>query len=72
MFLIETYKTRLNSNDRKATTLSLMGTKKPEEKPYSEYGFIFELPVGLEPTTYWLQISGSTNWAKEAYREGFF
>jgi hypothetical protein len=52
MFLIETYKTRPHSNDRKATTLSLMGTKKPEEKPYSEYGFIFELPVGLEPTTY--------------------
>ena len=26
----------------------------------------FELPVGLEPTTTWLQIKSSTNWAKEA------
>ena len=29
---------------------------------------LFEPPAGIEPTTYWLQISRSTSWAKEAFR----
>ena len=31
---------------------------------------IFEPPIGLEPMTCWLQISCSTNWAKEAFSTG--
>ena len=26
-----------------------------------------EPPIGIEPMTYWLQVSCSTSWAKEAY-----
>ena len=33
---------------------------------HSRYLLPFEPPVGIEPTTYWLQISCSTSWAKEA------
>ena len=29
--------------------------------------WLSEPPVGIEPTTYWLQVSCSTSWAKEAF-----
>ena len=31
-----------------------------------------EPPIGIEPMTYWLQVSRSTSWAKEAYKIHLF
>ena len=47
---------------------------KPKQRIYSpshltalESPQILEPPAGIEPATYWLQVSCSTSWAKEAY-----
>ena len=58
---------RMDSNHRtrKRTDLQSVAVGHLATCPYSE-------PlVGIEPTTYWLQISCSTNWATSAYHWNF-
>ena len=44
----------------KNTLLNISEQKKPRDNAVSEP------PAGIEPATYWLQVSCSTSWAKEA------